>query len=100
VPKESTLRKLARRLGAEVAAELSRLVIAKAKRETRFRARAVRIDATVVEADGRYPSDAGLAQKAQPRLSASPADPGRPAAAAYAGEVARAEVDFADGSER
>jgi IS5 family transposase len=44
-----------------VVAELSRLVIAKAQRETRFRVRAVRIDSTVVEADVRYPTGAGLA---------------------------------------
>src|SRR5439155_1971126 len=31
------------------------------ERETRFRARAVRIDSTVVEADVRYPTDDGLA---------------------------------------
>ena len=37
------------------------MVIAKAQRETRFRARAARIDSTVVEADIRYPSDAMLA---------------------------------------
>jgi IS5 family transposase len=62
VPDESTVRKLTRRLGAETVAELSRAVIGKAERETRFRARAVRIDSTVVEADVRYPSDAGLAR--------------------------------------
>src|SRR5438552_4702582 len=61
VPDESTVRKLTRRLGAETVAELSRVVIGKAQRETRFRARAVRIDSTVVEADVRYPTDAGLA---------------------------------------
>jgi IS5 family transposase len=61
VPDESTVRKLTRRLGAEVVAELSRGVIGKAQRETRFRARAVRIDSTVVEADVRYPTDSGLA---------------------------------------
>src|SRR5271166_12252 len=61
VPEESTVRKLARRLGAEVVAEITRIVIAKAQRETRFRARAARIDSTVVEADIRYPSDAMLA---------------------------------------
>jgi IS5 family transposase len=60
-PDESTVRKLTRRLGAETVAELSRLVILKAQRETRFRARAVRIDSTVVEADVRYPTDSGLA---------------------------------------
>ena len=61
VPDESTVRKLTRRLGADVVNELTRCVIAKAQRETRFRARAVRIDSTVVEADVRYPSDSALA---------------------------------------
>jgi IS5 family transposase len=61
LPDESTVRKLTRRLGAETVSELTRAVIVKAKRETRFRARAVRIDSTVVEADVRYPTDAGLA---------------------------------------
>jgi IS5 family transposase len=61
VPDESTVRKLVRRLGPEVVAELTRVVIGKAQRETRFAARAVRIDATVVEADIRYPSDGVLA---------------------------------------
>ena len=60
VPHESTVRKLTRRLGGEVVEELTRCVIAKAQRETRFRARAVRIDSTVVEGDVRYPSDAAL----------------------------------------
>ena len=60
VPHESTVRKLTRRLGAVVVDELTRCVIAKAQRETRFKARAVRIDSTVVEADVRYPSDAAL----------------------------------------
>lgn len=61
VPDESTVRKLTRRLGAEVVHELTRLVIQKARREKRFRPRAARIDSTVVEADIRYPTDAGLA---------------------------------------
>ncbi|MDP9258609.1 MAG: transposase [Actinomycetota bacterium] len=61
LPDESTIRKLVRRLGEQPICELSRLVIAKATRETRFRGRAVRIDSTVVEADVRYPTDAGLA---------------------------------------
>lgn len=60
VPEESTVRKLARRLGAEVVEEITRIVIEKTKRETRFRARAARIDSTVIEADIRYPSDAML----------------------------------------
>jgi hypothetical protein len=46
VPNESTVRKL------------TRCVIAKAQRETRFSPKAVRIDSTVVKADVRYPSDA------------------------------------------
>jgi len=61
VPDESTVRKLTRRLGPDTVNELSRLVIGKAQRETRFRPRAVRIDSTVVEADVRYPNDGGLA---------------------------------------
>lgn len=64
VPDESTPRKMTRRLGAETVAEISRGLIAKAERETRFRARAVRIDSTVVEADVRYPTDAQLAADA------------------------------------
>jgi IS5 family transposase len=61
VPDESTVRKITRRLGPEVVHELTRLVIAKARREKRFRPRAARIDSTVVEAHVRYPTDAGLA---------------------------------------
>jgi IS5 family transposase len=61
VPDESTVRKLTRRLGAETVNEITRGVIEKARREKRFRARAVRIDSTVVEADVRYPTDSGLA---------------------------------------
>jgi IS5 family transposase len=61
VPDESTVRKLTRRLRAETVNEIIRAVIAKAKRERRFRPRAARIDSTVIEADVRYPSDAILA---------------------------------------
>jgi transposase, IS5 family len=61
VPDESTVRKLTRRLGAEVVHEITREVIQKARREKRFRPRAARIDSTVVEADVRYPTDSGLA---------------------------------------
>ncbi len=61
VPDESTVRKLTRRLGAEVVHEITRGLIAKARREKRFRPRAARIDSTVVEADVRWPTDAGLA---------------------------------------
>ena len=61
VPDESTVRKLTRRIGAETVSELTRALIVKACREKRFRPRAVRIDSTVIEADVRYPTDAGLA---------------------------------------
>jgi transposase, IS5 family len=61
VPDESTIRKLTRRLGREVVAALTRGLIEKAARERRFRARAARVDSTVVEADIRYPTDAELA---------------------------------------
>src|SRR5712691_1258542 len=47
LPEEATLRKLTRRLGAALLAELARLVSAKAQRQTRLRARAVRIDSTL-----------------------------------------------------
>ncbi len=55
VPDESTVGKLTRRLGPEVVHELTRLVIAKAWREKRFRPRAARIDSIVVEADVALP---------------------------------------------
>jgi transposase, IS5 family len=61
VPDESTVRKLTRRLGAEVVHEITRELIRKARREKRFRPRAARIDSTVVEADVKYPTDSGLA---------------------------------------
>jgi transposase, IS5 family len=61
VPDESTVRKLTRRIAAETVSELTRALIVKATREKRFRPRAVRIDSTVIEADVRYPTDAGLA---------------------------------------
>jgi IS5 family transposase len=61
VPDESTVRKLTRRLGAEVVHEITRELISKARREKRFRPRAARIDSTVVEADVKYPTDSGLA---------------------------------------
>ena len=61
VPTESTVRKLTRRLGPDLVAELIRGVIELASRERRFTPRAMRTDSTVVEADVRYPTDAGLA---------------------------------------
>jgi IS5 family transposase len=61
MPDESTVRKLTRRIGAETVAEMTRALIVKATREKRFRLWGVRIDSTVIEADVKYPTDAGLA---------------------------------------
>src|SRR3954466_5921801 len=61
VPDESTVRKLTRRFGPETVSELTRALIVRATREKRFRPRAVRIDSTVIEADIKHPTDAGLA---------------------------------------
>lgn len=70
VPDESTIRKLVRRLGPEVIAEITRALLAEAMTgERRFVARAVRCDSTVVEADVRYPSDLDLAADATRALA-------------------------------
>jgi IS5 family transposase len=61
VPDESTVRKLTRRFGPDTVNEVTRVLIVEATRSRRFRPRAVRIDSTVIEADVRYPTDAGLA---------------------------------------
>jgi transposase, IS5 family len=61
VPDESTIRKMTKRLGAETVSEMTRSLIVSATRERRFRPRAVRIDSTVIEADIKHPTDAGLA---------------------------------------
>jgi IS5 family transposase len=67
---ESTIRKLVRRLGAEVIDEITRAVIATAMTgERRFVARAARVDSTVVQADVRYPSDLDLAADATRALA-------------------------------
>ncbi len=61
VPDESTVRKLTRRIGPQTVDDMTRALIESAVRDRRFRARAVRIDSTVIEADIKYPTDAGLA---------------------------------------
>ncbi len=61
VPDESTVRKLTRRIGEQTVNDITRELIEAAVRERRFRARAGRIDSTVIEADIKYPTDAGLA---------------------------------------
>ncbi|MEA2370128.1 MAG: transposase, family [Solirubrobacteraceae bacterium] len=74
VPDESTVRKLVKRLGADVIDEITMLVLARASgvgTERRFVARAARIDSTVVESDIRYPTDLGLAQDAARMLAAA-----------------------------
>ena len=69
VPHESTIRKLAGRLGPGVVDEITRVLIDKAVRERRFSVRAMRVDSTVVESDVRWPSDAALALDATRRLA-------------------------------
>jgi IS5 family transposase len=61
VPDESTLRKLVHRLGVQTVQAIVLEVIARSAAQTRFVARAARVDSTVVEADIRFPTDAGLA---------------------------------------
>jgi transposase, IS5 family len=61
VPDESTVRKLTRRPRPELVDQLIRGVVEMAIRERRIRPQAMRCDSTVVEADIRYPTDAGLA---------------------------------------
>ena len=79
VPDESTVRKLVRRLGPEVdRGDHARGDRQGASGERRFVARAVRIDSTVVEADIRYPTDAGLALR-RARALAREAASSRPA---------------------
>jgi IS5 family transposase len=73
VPDESTVRKLVRRLGADVIEDICSQVIAEATSPRagarRFVVRAARIDSTVVESDIRYPTDLGLAQDAARTLA-------------------------------
>ncbi len=64
LPDESTVRKLTRRLGPELVAELTRVVVTLAIKERDFKVRALRCDSTVQESDVRYPTDGGLAADA------------------------------------
>ena len=61
VPDESTLRKHVQRLGAATIEQVTLAVIARSGAQTGFRPRAARVDSTVVEADVKFPTDAGLA---------------------------------------
>ena len=64
LPDESTVRKLTRRLGADLVADLTREVITLAVKQRAFTVRALRCDSTVQESDVRYPTDGGLAADA------------------------------------
>lgn len=68
-PHESTVRKLTRRLGPSLVENLIRGLFEKAHRERRFRPRALRVDSTAVEADIRFPTDAGLCADAVRNLA-------------------------------
>ena len=61
VPDESTLRKMVHRLGRDRVEAITLKVIELSAAQTGFRPRAARADSTVIEADIRYPTDAGLA---------------------------------------
>ena len=74
VPDESTIRKLVRRLGAEVIEEICCAGDRRGDQPAGgpsggSSSRAARIDSTVVEADIRYPTDLGLAQDAARALA-------------------------------
>jgi IS5 family transposase len=64
VPDESSVRKLARRLGNDVVDEATRAVISEAINKRGFRPRALRADSTVAQGDLRYPTDVGLCSDA------------------------------------
>ena len=61
VPDESTVRSSCGGSGPDVVDEITRAVIGEGGARAALRARAARIDSTVVEADVRYPTDAALA---------------------------------------
>ena len=60
VPHSTTLVKITRRVGPGVVEELNRALTDKARRSKLIRARSLRVDTTVVEADVSHPTDAGL----------------------------------------
>ena len=85
VPDESTLRKHVHRLGADTVQSIVLAVITRSAVQTGFRPRAARVDSTVVEADVKFPTDAGLAadgvillRRAGDRLRAGVAGAGAP----------------------
>jgi transposase, IS5 family len=68
VPHPTTLVKLVRRAGPEVLQELNQALVAKLARDKLLRARKLRVDTTVVEADIDYPTDADLLEQAVRKL--------------------------------
>ena len=68
VPHPTTLVKLIRRAGPEVVAQLNAALLAKLAADRLLRARKLRVDTTVVEADIDYPTDADLLEQAVRKL--------------------------------
>ena len=68
VPHPTTLVKLVRRAGPEVVEELNAALVAKLAQGKLLRARKLRVDTTVVEADIDYPTDADLLEHAVRKL--------------------------------
>jgi IS5 family transposase len=68
VPHPTTLVKLVRRAGPEVIEQLNAALVDKLARDKLLRARKLRVDTTVVEADIDYPTDADLLEHAVRKL--------------------------------
>jgi IS5 family transposase len=68
VPHPTTLVKLVRRAGPEVIAQLNRALLDKLAADRLLRARKLRVDTTVVEADIDYPTDADLLERSVRKL--------------------------------
>jgi transposase, IS5 family len=68
VPHPTTLVKLVRRAGPEVVGQLNQALLAKLAHDKLLRARKLRVDTTVVEADIDYPTDADLLEQAVRKL--------------------------------
>jgi hypothetical protein len=103
VPDESTVRKLTRRLRGEVVDGLTRCVIVKALRETRFRARAVPIGLDRGGAGRALPEQFGADAGRCPGLGARSEEDhraGRERCWAGEGSHARYRASVADGSPR
>jgi transposase, IS5 family len=69
VPHPTTLVKLTRRVGPAVVCELNQALVATAANYKLLRTHRVRVDTTVVAANVRYPTDAGLLAKAVSALA-------------------------------